>query len=63
MMEPQGKTFDCIAMKREIQERIYEDTKQMNHEQYREYIHNKIRNNRFAFILDRPVSGSDRTAE
>ena len=32
--------FDCVAMKREIQAKIYEETKEMTREEVREYIRN-----------------------
>lgn len=60
-MTQKTKTFDCIAMKREIQERIYEDTKHMNHDEFAEYIRNRIKTSEFADFLDRPVSGNART--
>jgi hypothetical protein len=37
MKQPSNKEFDCIAMKREAQSRIYEETKDMTHEQQIEY--------------------------
>jgi hypothetical protein len=51
------KTFDCIEMKRKIQEQIYEETKGMSRAEFREYIFNRIANSRFADFLDRPASG------
>ena len=50
------KTFDCIKMKREIQARMYEETKGMTREQKREHIRQKIANSRFARFLDFPTS-------
>ena len=36
------KAFDCIKMKREIQARIYEDIKDMTHEEEMEYWRRKV---------------------
>ena len=50
------KAFDCLNMKRRIQERIYEETKDMTAEELAAYFHNRIAKSRFASFLDRPVS-------
>lgn len=31
--------FDCIEFKRQVQEKIYQETKDMTPEQYLEYVH------------------------
>ena len=56
-MTRKSKTFDCIEMKRRIQEKIYEDTKGMTRVEAREYMRQRIANSRFADFLDRPASG------
>jgi hypothetical protein len=53
-MNKKTKTFDCIRMKREIQERIYNQTRGMSFEQRQQYTRDRIRNSRFASFLDRP---------
>jgi len=54
VMKPDAKkTFDCIQMKREIQERIYQDTKDMSVEEKRAYFRRKIQASRFAHLLER----------
>ena len=44
------KTFDCVEMKRRIQEQIYEETKNMTHEGLLEYFHKRISNSQFASL-------------
>jgi hypothetical protein len=61
-MNRKNKSFDCVEMKRKIQEQIYEETKGMSRMEFREYIHNRIANSRFASFLDRPVSGTPSAA-
>ena len=56
-MKRKIKTFDCIEMKRRIQEKIYEDTKGMTRVEAREYMRQRIANSQFASFLDRPASG------
>lgn len=56
-MEKKTKAFDCIDMKRRIQERIYEETKDMDYAQLAEYYHKNIANSEFASFLDRPGLG------
>ena len=51
-----NKTFDCVEMKRRIQEQIYEETKNMTHEELLEYFHERIANSRFASLLQRSES-------
>ena len=51
-----NKTFDCVEMKRRIQEQIYEETKGMDRRQFAEYMRNRISNSRFASFLNRPTS-------
>lgn len=44
-------TIDAIAMKRRIQEQIYEDTKNMRPEEFIAYIHQRIADSQFADFL------------
>jgi hypothetical protein len=61
-MKRKTKTFDCIEMKRRIQERIYEETKDMDYAQLAEYYRKRIANSEFASFLDRPASGTPSAA-
>jgi hypothetical protein len=61
-MKRKIKTFDCIEMKRRIQEKIYEDTKGMTRVEAREYMRQRIANSEFASFLDRPASGTPSAA-
>lgn len=47
-MSNKRKSFDCIKMKREIQARIYDDTKDMTHEEFMDYLQQKVSASRFA---------------
>ena len=60
-MSHQTKRFDCVEMKHRIQERIYEDTKDMDHQEFAAYMRNRIANSRFASFLDRPVGVGQRS--
>ncbi len=51
-MSKTTKTFDCIRMKRRIQERIFEETRAMTAEQRQRHTLEKIRRSRFASFLD-----------
>jgi len=42
------KTFDCVEMKRRIQEKIYEETKGMDPEQLAAYFRRRVREGPFA---------------
>ena len=61
-MDRKSKSFDCIEMKRRIQERIHEDTKEMDYAQFAEYVRKRIANSEFASFLDRPASGTPSAA-
>ena len=54
-MNRKPKSFDCVEMKRRIQERIYEDTKDMDHREFATYVRERIAKSRFASFLDKPV--------
>ena len=60
-MKTKNKKFDCVEMKRRIQERIYEETKDMDHREFADHIRKRISASRFASFLERPVSGSAQT--
>lgn len=51
-----SKAFDCVEMKRRIQEQIHEETKNMTHEELLEYFRKRIANSRFASFLQQPES-------
>lgn len=50
-MKKKNKTFDCVEMKRRIQEEIYEETKDMSREELLNYFHKRIANSQFASFL------------
>jgi hypothetical protein len=52
------KKFDCIAMKRRIQEHIYKETARMNHEEFRTYVRERIEKSRFGDFLRKPGSNT-----
>jgi len=45
--QPSKKEFDCIAMKREAQSQIYDETKNLTPQQQIEYFRNAIRQSRY----------------
>ena len=50
------RAFDYVEMKRRIQEGIYEETKNMTHEELLEYFHKRIANSRFSSFLQQEES-------
>jgi len=60
-MKKTNKAFDCIEMKRRIQEKIYEETKGMNHQEFSAHMRKRIAASRFASFLERPISGGGRS--
>ena len=52
---------DCAAMKRRIQQWVYEETKDMTAEELAAYLHNRIAKSQFATFLDRPVDSPNGT--
>jgi len=58
MMKKTSKAFDCVEMKRRIQQKIYEETKSMNHQEFCDYMQKRIAASRFASFLKQPISGS-----
>jgi hypothetical protein len=61
------KTFDCVEMKRKIQEKIYEETKNLSREELIDYFHRHARTGPFAKLWKksgkkvRSASASKRT--
>jgi len=53
-MKKTSKDFDCIEMKRSIQENIFKDTKDMTRSEYEEHMRGLIQHSRFAAFLARP---------
>lgn len=47
-MKTKEKRFDCVEMKRRIQERIYEETKGMSAEEIVAYFHRRVEGGPFA---------------
>ncbi|MBI2421715.1 MAG: hypothetical protein HYV27_02715 [Candidatus Hydrogenedentes bacterium] len=54
---PKPKQFDCIEMKRRIQEQLFDETKEMSHLDFAEHIRQRIEGSRFSSFLKRPASG------
>ena len=52
--QKQKKKFDAIEMKRQIQEEIYEETKDMSPDEFIAYVRQRIANSRFADFLSEP---------
>ena len=52
-MKPR-KTFDCVEMKRKIQERIYEETKGLSREELIDYFHRHAQTGPFAELWKKP---------
>ncbi len=48
------KTFDCVEMKRKIQEKIHEETKDLNREELINYFHHHVRTGPFAELWKKP---------
>ena len=57
-MKRKPKAFDCIEMKRRIQERIYEETKDMGYVELAAYYRKRIAESEFASFLDYPAPGN-----
>lgn len=58
MNQTNKKEFDCIAVKREAQDRIYEDIKNMSAEQQIEYFRNAVKDSPFREWWERAGSFS-----
>jgi hypothetical protein len=48
------KSFDCVAMKRKIQEKIYEETKDLDREELIAYFHRHAETGPFANLWKKP---------
>lgn len=55
MNRKRTKTFDCVQMKRLIQENMYEETKGMTQDERLAYFRRRIAGTRFASFLDQPL--------
>ena len=54
-MKKATKEFDCVDMKRRIQEKIREETKGMDGREFVQHMHKRIEASRFAPFLKRPT--------
>jgi hypothetical protein len=52
MPTKQAKAFDCVEMKRRIQEEIYEETRDMTPDELLAYFRARIKGSRFSDFLD-----------
>jgi len=52
-VKTKNKEFDCVKMKRQIQEKIFEETKDMTHQELLDYFRKRIANSRFAPFLQK----------
>ncbi len=52
-MNKKKKTFDCIEMKRRLQEEIYEETKNMDRDEYLAYIRKQVDESSFGKLLQK----------
>lgn len=59
MNQQSKKEFDCIAMKREAQTRIYEEIKNMTPQQQIEYFRNAVHTSQFSEWWNQAKSFSD----
>jgi hypothetical protein len=48
------KRFDCVEMKRRIQEKIYEETKDMTRDELVAYFHRRVQEGPFAELWKQP---------
>lgn len=60
---PKKKDFDCIVMKRKIQEKIASETEGLNHEELLHYYKQRVANSRFAGIIKTKEEGLKRSSE
>jgi len=56
------KKFDCVEMKREIQTRLYEKTKDMNSEQERKYYREKAETGSFSDLWKKIINKQTKKA-
>lgn len=50
-MKKKDKKFDCVEMKRRIQEKIYEETKDLSREELVAYFRKRVEEGPFAELL------------
>ncbi len=50
-MNTKIKTFDCVEMKRRIQEKIYEETKNLSREVYLAFVRRRVDEGPFGNLL------------
>ena len=50
-MNTKTKTLDCVEMKRRIQEKIYEETKNMGREEYLAFVRKRVDEGPFGNLL------------
>ena len=62
MSKPQAKkAFDCVEMKRRIQERIYAETRGMDADELLAWFHRRVASSRFAALFsEQAVVGGGR---
>jgi hypothetical protein len=49
-----AEAFDCVQMKRRIQEQLYEETRDMKTDEFLAYIHKQVQESRFAAFFAGP---------
>ena len=49
-----AEAFDCVQIKRRIQEEIYEETRGMKPDEFLAYIHKQVQESRFAAFFTGP---------
>lgn len=59
-MSKKEKKFDCVAMKRQIQEKIYNETKGMSPREFLAYCHEAVEKGPFAEKMNRIRSRQER---
>lgn len=55
MMKKVTREFDCVDMKRRIQEKLREETQGMDGREFAQHVHKRIEASRFALFLKRPA--------
>ena len=51
-MKMKTKTFDCVEMKRRIQEKIYKETRNMSREEYLAFVRRQVDEGPFGKLLE-----------
>ena len=52
-MKQINKKFDCVQMKNDIQAKIYAETKDMNFEEHKAYLENRLKNSKLFARIQR----------